>query len=386
MRPALMGTAVERRLALRDRIAAWRKSRLVTATEAAAMQTRHVDELRQVGPLARVALFVLTLFAFSAAMSMVMLIGMPIMMAASGEQNFLGLSLIQGVISCFVGIVGAELLMASARLRRTGIEDALYLSGPFGLLLALVPRMQDVPPVVFPLLAAGIFAVVGVRLRRGLWLAASAACIALAAGVHAETVFPFTVACVAIGVVAALAGARSWRSPAAHLACSIVAALFPAIGLAARFVEGSLGSGRDVGLAGADLGMGWLIVAIAFAGFLQTRWKALLYSSLLTLLVLIVDAVERVSAPAEWVAMGVAAVTVIVVRVVHQSLAGRTSGLTSEPLAASELEELEPLGGAAIGAAVAPHHTSQPHTGPVLDDAAGPTDSSFGGGGATEKY
>lgn len=386
MRPASISTGGERRLALRDRIADWQKSRLITATEAAAMQARYADGMRQVGPLARVALFVLTLFAFSAAMSMVMLIGMPIMMAVSGEENFPGLSLIQGLISFLVGVTGAELLMASARLRRTGIEDALYLSGPFGLLFALAPRMQDVPPVVFPLVAAAIFAAVGLRLRRGLWLAASAACIALAAGIHTGEVFPFTLACVGLGLLAALAGTRAWRSPAANLACSIVVALFPAVGLAARFLEGSLGSGRDVGLTAADLGMGWLIVVVASAAFLQTRWKALLYSSLLTLLVLVVDAIERANAPAEWTAMAVAAATVIIVRVVHRSLSGRTYGLTSEPLVVSTLEDLEPLGGAAVGVAVSPHDSAQPHSGPALEDATNPADGSFGGGGATEKY
>lgn len=382
MRPVVVTIDEERSLALRDRAAGWAKGGLLQPDEAAAVRQRFETGGRQVGPIARVALFVLTLMAFSAAMSLVMLIGLPIMMAGSAGDAYGGLALVQGVISFVTGLALAEFLLSGARLRRTGIEDALYLSGPFGLLFAIAMRWNDVSPLLFAICAGAIFTAAAWRLRRGLWYALAALSIVIGIGVELESVTTFAAASVVIGVLAGLAGVRGTGSPSAHTALSIIAATFPAIGLAVSYIDGAAGEG----LTDADLAFGAAIVAIALAGFVRVRWKALLYSALLTGLVLIVDVIDRLALQPEYAVIAIGVAVVAAARILSNALAGRERGLTSTPLAASELEALEPLAGAIAGAATAPRDTTPADGGPVLDSAEGGADSSFGGAGATERF
>lgn len=377
MIPARIGVDVDRRLTLRDRVARW-ASRLLTAEEAAAVRARLDDGSRQVGLIARVVLFVLSSWAFGTAMSLVLLVFFPAFMdGGTGDVALI----IQGVIALVAGIAGAEFLLSAARLRRTGIEDALYLGGFFGFLMAVL-NIADVEAEVAVALCGVAFLLVALRLHRGLWLAAAIGCIPGAIGAGTESPMAFGVAGLATSLVAAVAGLRRWRSPALQLGLSIIVALLPGVSLFITILDRLFADRLIV----SDLLMSGVVTAVAFGAFVATRWKALLYASVGSFAVFVFIFASNDLYPVEWVLLVTGAALVIASRLAHSALERRPSGFTSAALGSSELADLEPLVGAAAGAFTAPRVETAEATGPAIDDAASGTDSSFGGGGSSGRY
>lgn len=370
-------TDAERRLAFRDLIASWRKRGLITAAESEAARASVDDPGKQVALLGRIALFVLTLMAFSTAMSLVMIVFMPFM----GEGDVVRrMMLIQGIVALVVAIPAAELFIRGARFRRTGIEDALYLSGPFTFLFGALAFVDDFEPWWIAVAASMIFFAAGWRLRRGLWLAAAIFALPLAVGLALESGFHFTVSMLAATFACAIAGLVSWRSPAIQSALDIVVALGGGLAFAVHFI---VSDGR---LLIGDVAMTAIVICIAAAAFITTRWKSLLYASLLTLAVLAAWVIIRSPGGTEWKIAAAGLGTLIVARVAATVLRDREEGITAAEIGDDLLDELEPLGALATGVATSGRGAGAGNDGPALDDASSGSDSSFGGGGATSKY
>lgn len=380
MRPARIGVESDRRLTLRDRIARWASAGLLTTEESVGARATLDDGTRQVGPIARVVLFVLSSWAFGSAMSLVLLVIFPAVLAdGSGPGD--ALLIVQGTIALVTGVAGAELLLAAARLRRTGIEDALYLGGLFGMLMALF-SIASLEAWVAVLLCGAAFLIAGLRLQRGLWLAAAIICVPAAIGAGTESPMAFGIAGLVTSALAAVAGLRQWRSPALQLGLNSVVAVLPAVSLFTTIIDRLFADRLIV----SDLLMSGVVAAVAFGAFIATRWKPLLYAFVgsCTVFAIIVGAQDFI--PLEWRLLTGGLSLLIASRIVSTMLAGRSKGFTSTALAASEIWDLEPLAGAAAGALVAPRDSTSGTTGPALDDADDSADSSFGGGGSTERY
>lgn len=302
----------------------------------------------------------------------------------------LGVVLFAGVLSPFPSpwLVGgcvlmgaAEWLVATRRVFRSGVEEALYLCGAIAVVVQLLQWSDGDNTAAAVALVSLAVLLVGWRLLNPLFTTLAAAGVTLAVGLSGTHLFDGrlnTRAACAVSVVLALAGylgsARLWRRPSHDRMCEGLVILMPWLAhgwlLAYGWHAGSAPLWSSLGLAA-----GFLLLNL----WLGARWRthAPLTGALGNLAGVAVSLHGLLAWPLHGKMMAAGACLLLVAWYVDRLLRHRRSGLTSAPLQESAAMDLAQMAGAA--------HLAPVSGGPPASGVQG-QGGDFGGGGASGRF
>lgn len=354
----------ERLLSMERRADLWKAEGRIDEKQHAALDERLRGPWISRGMIASIALFILTLLAVLAAGWFADEV-LPF-----GERFFLG-------VAC---LVFAELLVRRFRWWSTGVEQALWISGLFALILSLPGEGK---PEAMLLFASAAF-VAGARLRSAPLGVLGAIIVVAYLGTRGEIfdyygygpvpVYPdaFRAASIAAAVLAAFGGAlmlrREWRRPSSEWFWTGVVVVIPAAALvASHFDEVPWSIASLAAVLAAPLG----VIAI------RMRHHAPLVSAIVLGGLAGADLIQAARDVQEWLLAGFGIALLVTAFAVTRVLRGRTTGIVSIPAKLTVADEgLQ----TAASFGVAPHETE------AAPEGRAEGGGSFGGAGATGEY
>jgi hypothetical protein len=283
----------------------------------------------------------------------------------------------RGLFTAAIAIGISENLIRKHHFFGTGLEASLWICGLFAFLFGLPSQGKVEALLVF----AAASALAGWRMRGAFLgvLAAILVVVYIAAKWDHNLVLTMASASI-IAVVAALAMLRVWPRPSTERLFAGLVLAMPVAGylstIGLRMFHTGFPTDVPVALVLAATGLVLLPLGIA------RRDRAMLVSAVFSIALAVVEVRELIDYPGETKLIGAGILAIAIVAVLARALRNATRGFVVTPVRSGAYEEAMQIGGII---SVAPHGSapaSHPHTGPELADSAGPTDKSYGGGGA----
>lgn len=283
----------------------------------------------------------------------------------------------RGVFTATIAIGVSERLIRKHHFFGTGLETSLWICGLFAFLFGLPSRGKVEAIVAF----AAMSVLAGWRMRSAFLgvLAAILVVVYLAAKWDRAFLLVITAACL-IAIAAALAMLRIWQRPSTERLFAGLVLTMPVAGYLATVGQRIFHTGfpTDVPVA---LVLAATALLLLIAGIAR-RDRAILVSSVFSIALAVVEVRDLIAYPAEAKLIAAGVLLIAVAAVLARALRNATRGFVVTPVPSGAYEEAMQIGGII---SVAPHGSapaSHPHSGPELADSAGPTDKSYGGGGA----
>jgi len=303
------------------------------------------------------------------------------LIATAAMFGFLSLlSLPKGLLTAAAAIGISELLIRKEHFFRTGIESGLWIWGTFAFIFGLSSTGKVEALLVF----AAAAALSGWRMRNTFFgvLAAILVVAYVAFKWEHDPLSAMAVASV-VTIGATIALQRVWQRPSTERLFAGLVLVMPVAGYLASLVHSISRSGQANVPIIAILGATAIVL---FACGVLWRNRVLLVSAALTIACAAIELRDLFdySTEAKLIAAGV--LVAAIAAALGRALRNATRGFVVTPVQSSGYEEAMQIGGII---SVAPHGSapaSHEHTGPDLADSSGPTDKSFGGGGAGAGY
>jgi len=299
--------------------------------------------------------------------------------AVSSMFGFVRLLLLpKGWVTMAAAIGTAEWLIRKQRFFRTGIESGLWICGTFAFIFGL-PSSGKVEAI---LVFAAAAALSGWRMRNTFFgVVATILVIAYIAAKWNHQPLPAMIVASAITIAAAFALRRTWQRPSTeHLFAGLVLAI-PVTGYLATVVLRAIKSSLVLATNGP---IALILVATAivlFACGIAWRDRVLLISATLSTACAAIELRAFFDYPTEVKLIAAGVLVAAVAVALSRALRNATHGFTVTPVRVGAYDEAMQIGGT-ISAAPHGAPASHQHAGPELSDSAGPTDKSYGGGGA----
>jgi hypothetical protein len=314
---------------------------------------------RHNGILLRIVFSILALIAVSAFFGFFALLRMP-----------------KGLLTAAAAIGTAEWLIRKYHFFRTGIESGLWICGTFAFIFGLPSSGKVEALLVF----AAAAALSGWRMRNTFFgVVTTILVIAYIAAKWNHQPRPTLIVASLITIASALALRHIWQRPSTERLFAGLALVMPVTGYVATVLQGAFTSSTATNVPIALI-LGATAMVLLACGVIW-RDRVLLVSAALSTACAAIELRALFDYPTEakLIAAGVlvAAIAVLLSRVLRNA----TRGFVVTPVRVGAYDEAMQIGGII---SVAPHGTpaSQQHTGPELSDSSGPTDKSYGGGGA----
>jgi MFS family permease len=284
---------------------------------------------------------------------------------------------VRGVVTAAVAIGVSESLIRKHRFFGTGLESSLWLCGVFAFIFGLPSQGKVEAILVFALAAA----LSGWRMRNAVFGVLSAILIVayIAAKWDPEPVPTIAAACV-IAVAAAIAMRRRWSRPSTERLFAGLVLSMPVAGYLGTVVQNIFRSNPPANVSVAII-LAATALVLLIAG-IASRDRAILVSAFFSIVLAIVEVRDLINYPSEAKLIGAGILMIAIAAVLARALRNATRGFVVTPVRVGGYDEAMQIGGII---SVAPHGSapaSQHHSGPELADSAGPTDKSYGGGGA----
>ncbi len=280
-----------------------------------------------------------------------------------------------GLLTAAVAIGTAEGLIRGRRFFGTGIEPALWLCGCFAFLAAL-PSWGSVEAL---LAFAAVSALPGWRMRSAFMGVLAAVLVVVYVAAKWDDVTLTILVASIITIAAAAALRRLWQRPSTEKLFAGTALVMPVAGYLATIVTRIFGH-KETSVQGAVV-LAVTAILLLVAGIVW-RDRMLLVSAVLSAALAVIELRDLFYYSAETELFAAGIVVAVIAVVLTRVLRNATRGFVVTPVAADAYAEAMQVGGII---SVAPHGSAPPahsHTGPDLADSAGPTDKSYGGGGA----
>ena len=303
--------------------------------------------------------------------------------AVSAMFGFIKLLLLpKGWLTLAAAIGVSEWLIRKHRFFRTGIESGLWICGTFAFIFGL-PSSGKVESI---LVFAAAAALSGWRMRNTFFgvLAAILVIAYVAAKWDRQPPLPAMIVASVIAIAAALALRRIWQRPSTERLFAGLALAMPVTGYLAVVFQGIFKSSVPTNVAVAII-LGATAVVL-FACGLIWRDRVLLISATLSAACAAIELRDLIDYPAESKLIAAGIIVAAIAATLGRALRNATRGFVVTPVKSSGYEEAIQIGGII---SIAPHGSapaSHPHTGPDLARSSGPTDKSYGGGGAGAGY
>jgi MFS family permease len=301
-------------------------------------------------------------------------------LAAIAVSAFFGffslLMMPKGLLSAAAAIGTAEWLIRKHHFFRTGIESGLWICGTFAFIFGL-PSSGKVEAI---LVFAAAAALSGWRMRNTFFgVVATILVIAYVAAKWNHQPLPALIVASAIAIASAFAVRRIWqRSSTQHLFAGLVLTM-PVTGYVATLFQSLFRTSAPTNITIALVLIATAIVL--FACGVMWRDRVLFVSAALSTACAAIELRDLFDYPTEVKLIAAGVLVAAIAVVLSRALRNATRGFVVTPVRAGAYDEAMQIGGII---SVAPHGTppSHQHTGPELSDSAGPTDKSYGGGGA----
>jgi MFS family permease len=297
--------------------------------------------------------------------------------AVSSMFGFVRLLLLpKGWLTMAAAIGTAEWLIRKQRFFRTGIESGLWICGTFAFIFGL-PSSGKVEAI---LVFAAAAALSGWRMRNTFFgVVATILVIAYIAAKWDHQPLPALIAAVVIAIAAALALRRVWQRPSTERLFAGLALAMPVTGYVATAIQGLFKNSIPTNIPVALI-LGATAIAL-FACGVMWRDRVLLVSAALSTACAAIELRALFDYPTEAKLIAAGVLVAAIAVLLSRALRNATRGFVVTPVRVGAYDEAMQIGGII---SVAPHGTpvSHQHTGPELSDSAGPTDKSYGGGGA----
>jgi hypothetical protein len=284
---------------------------------------------------------------------------------------------VSGWLTAAIAIGTAEWLIRQLRFFGTGVEASLWLCGTFAFICGLPSEGKVEAILVF----AAASALSGWRMRNAFFgvLAAVLVVAYVAAKWEHDSLLTMAAAS-AITIAAMVAMRRVWQRPSTERLFAGLALVMPVAGYAATFAQRLFGTRFPTSFPVAALTFATAL--ILFASGVAWRDRVLLVSGTLSAALAVVEVAIELAFPTEAKLVAAGILVAVIAAVLARALRGATLGFVVTPMRVASYDEAMQIGGII---AVAPHGAapaSHAHTGPDLADSSGPTDKSYGGGGA----
>jgi hypothetical protein len=286
----------------------------------------------------------------------------------------------KGWLTMAAAIGTAEWLIRKHRFFRTGIESGLWICGTFAFIFGL-PSSGKVEAI---LVFAAAAALSGWRMRNTFFgVVATILVIAYIAAKWNHQPLPALVIASAIAIASAFALRRVWQRPSTERLFAGLVLTMPVTGYVATLFQSlfrnSLRANITIALI---LGMTAIVL---FACGVAWRDRVLLVSAALSTTCAAIELRTFFPYPTEVKLIAAGVLVAAIAVVLSRALRNATRGFVVTPVRVGAYDEAMQIGGII---SVAPHDTpaTHQHTGPELSDSAGPTDKSYGGGGAGGGY
>ncbi len=299
------------------------------------------------------------------------------MIAVSAFFGFFGLLLMPKGLLTAAGAIGtAEWLIRKHRFFRTGIESGLWICGTFAFIFGL-PSSGKVEAI---LVFAAAAALSGWRMRNTFFgVVATILVIAYIGAKWNHQPLPAMITAAAIAITSAFALRHLWQRPSTERLLAGLALTMPVTGYVATVIQGIFKNSVPTNVPIALI-LGATAMVLFACGVIW-RDRVLLVSAALSTACAAIELRALFDYPAEAKLIAGGIVVIAVAVVLSRALRNATRGFVVTPVRVGAYDEAMQIGGII---SVAPHGTpaSHQHTGPELADSAGPTDKSYGGGGA----
>jgi hypothetical protein len=289
----------------------------------------------------------------------------------------IGSRFVSGWLTAAIAIGTAEWLIRQLRFFGTGVESSLWLCGTFAFICGL-PSSGKVEAI---LVFAAAAALSGWRVRNAFFgvLAAMLVVAYVAAKWEHESLLTMAVASV-IAIVAGIALRRVWQRPSTERLLAGLALIMPVTGYAATVLQRVFGTQfpTNIPIAGVLLAT----ALVLFAAGVAWRDRVLLVSAALSAALAAVEVGIQLAYTTESKLIMAGIIVAVIAAILARALRGATRGFVVTPMRIHSYDEAMQIAGII---AVAPHGAApaaHAHTGPELADSSGPTDKSYGGGGA----
>ena len=304
------------------------------------------------------------------------------MIATSAMFGFFHLlHLPKGLITAVATIGVAEWLIRKERFFRTGIESGLWICGTFAFIFGLPSSGKIEALLVF----AAAAALSGWRMRNTFFgVLAAILAVAYVAFKWDHDPLPAMAVAAVVAIAATIALQRVWQRPSTERLFAGLVLAMPVAGYLASVAQSAFRSEPAMNVPLAVI-LGATAIVLLACGVLW-RNRVLLVSAVLTIACAVIELRNLFRYPTETKLIAAGLLVAAIAAVLGRALRHATHGFVVTPAKSSGYEEAMQIGGII---SVAPHSSapaSHPHTGPDLADSSGPTDKSFGGGGAGAGY
>jgi MFS family permease len=319
---------------------------------------------RHNGMLLRIVFTLFALIAVSAFFGFFSLLNMP-----------------KGWLTAAAAIGTAEWLIRRHRFFRTGIESGLWICGTFAFIFGLPSQGKIEALLVF----AAAAALSGWRMRNAFFgVLAAVLIVAYVAFKWDHQPLPAMAFTSVIAIAATIALQRLWSRPSTERLFAGLVLVMPVTGYLASVAQSAFRPESGINVPRALI-LGATAIVFFACGVLW-RSRVLLVSGVLTIACAAIELRDLLhfSTERRLIVSGVLVAAIAVA--ISRALRNATHGFVVTPVKSGAYDEAMQIGGII---AVAPHGSAPPshaHTGPDLAGSSGPTDKSYGGGGAGAGY
>jgi MFS family permease len=300
------------------------------------------------------------------------------LIAVSAFFGFFSLLMMpKGWLTAAAAIGTAEWLIRQHHFFRTGIESGLWICGTFAFIFGLPSSGKIEALLVF----AAAAALSGWRMRNTFFgVFAAILVVAYVAFKWDHDPLPAIALASAVTIAATIALQRVWQRPSTERLFAGLVLAMPVTGYLASIGQSLFRSEPAMNFPLAII-LGATAIVLLACGVLW-RNRVLLVSAVLTIACAAIELRNLFDYPTEAKLIAAGVLVAAIAAALGRALRNATRGFVVTPVKSSGYEEAMQIGGII---SVAPHGSapaSHPHTGPDLADSSGPTDKSFGGGGA----
>jgi MFS family permease len=284
---------------------------------------------------------------------------------------------VSGWLTSALAIVTAEWMIRQLRFFGTGVEASLWLCGTFAFICGLPSQGKIEAILVF----AAAAALSGWRVRNAFFgVLAAVLVVAYVAAKWEHDSLLTTAFASAIAVGAAIALRRLWQRPSTERLLAGLALVMPVAGYLASVAQRIFGTNYPTSYPVAAVIL--VTAVVLFAIGVTGKDRLLLVSAALSAALVAVEVGIPLAYTTEAKLITAGIIVAVIAAILARALRGATRGFVVAPSRVAAYDEAMQIGGII---AVAPHGAapaSHAHTGPDLADSSGPTDKSYGGGGA----
>lgn len=300
------------------------------------------------------------------------------MIAVSAFFGFFSLLMMpKGLLTAAAAIGTAEWLIRQHRFFRTGIESGLWIWGTFAFIFGLPSSGKVEALLVF----AAAAALSGWRMRNTFFgVFAAILIVAYVACKWDHDPLPAMAVAAVVAIGATIALQRVWQRPSTERLFAGLVLAMPVVGYLASIGQSIFRSEPPMNVPLAVI-LGATAIVLLACGVLW-RNRVLLVSAVLSVACAAIELRNLVNLSTESRLIAAGIIVAAIAATLGRALRNATHGFVVTPVKSSGYEEAMQIGGII---SVAPHGSApaaHPHTGPDLADSSGPTDKSYGGGGA----